>query len=110
MIAQAAFHADGAVAEIFGAEDAADWFAVLFGLFGFFEVAEQAGDLCDVFEAQLLALAAQSLAHLLPETGGICQLHLLPLRSVGLRLLRIQILLASSTQSSRRSTVNGRIT
>ncbi|WP_411874798.1 hypothetical protein [Vulcanococcus limneticus] len=107
MIAQAAFHADGAVAEIFGAEDAADWFAVLFG---FFEVAEQAGDLCDVFEAQLLALAAQSLAHLLPETGGICQLHLLPLRSVGLRLLRIQILLASSTQSSRRSTVNGRIT
>ena len=40
------------------------------------EVAEEARDLLDVLGAQLLALAAQALAHLLPEAAGVDQLHL----------------------------------
>ena len=40
------------------------------------ELAEEPGDLLDVLVAQFLALAAQALAHLLPEAAGVDQLHL----------------------------------
>ena len=36
---------------------------------------EQAGDFSDVLVRQFLALAAEALAHLLPEAGGVDQLH-----------------------------------
>ena len=45
-------------------------------MLGLFEVAKQAGDFRALLWAQLLTLAAQALAHLLPETGGIDQMHL----------------------------------
>ena len=42
----------------------------------FLEVAEEPGDLLDVLGAEFLALAAQALAHLLPEAAGVDELHL----------------------------------
>ena len=42
---------------------------------GLDEVAEQPGDGGDVLVTHFLTLAAQTLAHLLPEAGGVDQLH-----------------------------------
>ena len=48
---------------------------------GFLEGAEQPGDLGDMLVRQLLALGAEALAHLLPETAGVDQLQ--PALAVG---------------------------
>jgi hypothetical protein len=71
--AQRALDGDAVVAKGLVVEDAADGAAVFLGLH---EVAKQAGDAGDVLVAQLLALAAQALAHLLPHAAGVDQLHL----------------------------------
>src|SRR5450830_269077 len=57
---------DGAIAEVLVLEDAADRHAVPGQ---FFKVAKQARDVLNVGRAELLALAAQALTHLLPEAA-----------------------------------------
>ncbi len=46
------------------------------GLLGLDELAEHAGDVGNVRVGQFLALAAEAFAHLLPEPGGVDELHL----------------------------------
>ena len=73
VVALGALDGDGAVAEVLVLEDAADRHAVAGD---FLELAEQAGDVLDVRGAEFLALAAEALAHLLPEAAGVDELHL----------------------------------
>ena len=73
LVALGPLHGDRAVAEGGIVEDAADGFAVPLRLL---ELPEQAGDLLDMRVRQFLALAAQALAHLLPEAARVDELHL----------------------------------
>ena len=73
LVAQRTFDGDRSIAEVAVVEDAGDG---LLAVVGFNELAEQSGDFGDVLVGQFLAFIAQTLAHLLPEAGGVYQLQL----------------------------------
>jgi len=68
LVAQRAFNGQGRIAEILVSEDAADGPAVLLR---FGELAEQPGDLGNVFIRQFLALGAEAFPYFLPEATDI---------------------------------------
>ncbi len=72
-VALGALDGDGVVAEVFVPENAADRHTVAGG---FLELTKQARDVLDVFRAEFFALAAEALAHLLPEAASVDQLQL----------------------------------
>src|ERR1035438_3283400 len=72
-VALGALDGDGAVAEVLVLENAADGHP---GPGDFLALAKQPGDIFDVFGAEFLALAAEALAHLLPEAAGVDEMDL----------------------------------